>query len=113
VEALASFSKEEALPLLRELAKDEDSGVRAAAMKALASFSKEEDLPLLRELALVADDNVAVEAVRCLASLCSRQELEAFLNQHDQELCARALAALDDLLYMPEWLKAKDGWQER
>jgi HEAT repeat protein len=113
VEALASFSKEEALPLLRELAKDEDSGVRAAAMKALASFSKEEDLPLLRELALVADDNVAVEAVRGLASLCSRQELEAFLNQHDQELCARALAALDDLLYMPEWLKTKDGWQER
>jgi HEAT repeat protein len=102
--ALASLSKEDVLPLLRDPAKDQDSGVRAAAMKALKSFSKQEDLPLLRELALVTDYNVAAEAVRGLASLCSHEELEAFLNQHDHELCARALAALDDLLYMPKWL---------
>jgi hypothetical protein len=39
---------------------------------------------------------------------CSHEELEAFLNRHDQELCAGALAALDELLYMPEWMKPQD-----
>jgi len=116
VEALASFSLGEALSLLRKLATDQDSRVSAAAMealtsfmKALASFSRPEATPLLRELALEPDDNVAAEAVRGLASLSSREELEAFLNRHDQALCAGALAALDELLYMPEWLKVVRG----
>ena len=113
LEALASFRGVEVLPLLRELAKDQDRGLRAVAVSALASFSKEEDLPLLRELALGPDDQVAAEAIRGLASLCSREELEVFLNRHDEELCPVALAALDELLYMPEWLKPKDREQEK
>ena len=110
---LASFVQAEHLPLLRELAKDKDWNARAAAVKALTSFARTEDLPLLNELALSSDDKVAAEAIRGLASLLPREELEAFLNRHDQELCAGALAALDELLYMPEWLKAKDREQER
>jgi hypothetical protein len=82
--------------------------VRTAATKALASFSQPEDLPLLGELALAPGDNVAAEAVRGLASLCCPEELEAFLNSHDQKLCAVALAALDEVLYMPEWLKPQE-----
>jgi HEAT repeat protein len=113
IKALASFSKEEALPLLRELAKDNDRQVCVAAAKVLASFSKEETLPLLRELALVTDDDVAAEAIRVLASLWSHEELESFLNRHDQKLCTGALAALDEVLYMPEWLKPKDREQDR
>jgi HEAT repeat protein len=113
VDVLASFPAVEVLPLLRELAKDQDRDLRAEAVRALASFSKEEDLPLLRELALAPNHNVAAEAVRGLALLCSREELEALLNRHDQKLCAGALVALDELLYMPEWLKAKDRSQER
>jgi HEAT repeat protein len=113
VRALASFSQPEDLPLLRELAKDQDWDVRAAAMGALTSSSRIEDLPLLRELALAPDDNVAAEAVRSLILLCSREELEGFLNQHDQKLCAVALAALDEVLYMPEWLKPQDKELER
>jgi hypothetical protein len=116
---LASLSRPEDLPLLRELTKDQDQDVRTAAVKALtslaetlASFSRPADLPLLRELALAPDDEVAAEAIRGLASRYSREELEVFLNRHDQELCAGALAALDEVLYMPEWLKAKDGEQE-
>ena len=87
--------------------------MRASAVKGLASFSKEEALPLLRERALARDDEVAAEAVRGLASRCSREELESFLNRYDLELCAGALAALDELLYMPEWLKPKDREEER
>jgi HEAT repeat protein len=94
------------LPLLRELLLGRSRRVRHAALKALGRFSKEEALALLRVLALAADDEVAAEIVRGLALLCSREELEAFLEQHDQELCAGALAALDELLYMLEWLKA-------
>jgi hypothetical protein len=100
-------------PLLREMAKDWNSDVRASAVKGLASFSKEEALPLLRERALARDDEVAAEAVRGLASRYSREELEVILNGHDQELCAGALAALDELLYMPEWLKARDRLKYR
>jgi hypothetical protein len=117
--ALASFSRPEDLPLLRELAKDQHSGVRTAAMEALASFSRPEALPVLRELALVPDDKVAAEAIRKLASLFSHEELETFLNQHDQELCAEALTALDELLYMPEFpetnpaFKHGEGSRER
>jgi hypothetical protein len=70
-------------------------------MSSWQSF-RAEDLPLLRELALEPDDNVTAEAVRGLASLFSREELEAFLSQHDQELCAGALAAVEELLYMPD-----------
>jgi hypothetical protein len=90
--------------VLRILAKD--PGVRAAAMEALARFSRSEAPLLLRELGLASDDKVAAEVIRWLASRCSREELEAFLNQHDQELCAGAMAALDEVLYLPEWLKA-------
>jgi HEAT repeat protein len=108
VEALGSFSRAEGLPLLRELAKDPDWRVSAAAVKALARFSLTEDLSLLRKLALEPDADVAAEAIRGIAPLCSREELETLLNQHDQKLCAGALAALDEALYMPEWLKAKD-----
>jgi hypothetical protein len=68
---------------------------------------------VLHELALAPDNNVAAEAVRGLILLCSREELEEFLNRHVQKLCAVALAALDAVLYMPEWLKAKDTEQER
>jgi HEAT repeat protein len=95
------------------MAKDWNSDVRASAVKGLASFSKEEALPLLRERALARDDEVAAEAVRGLASRYSREELEVILNGHDQELCAGALAALDELLYMPEWLKARDRLKYR
>ena len=99
--------------MLRELAKDKDWQVSAAAWKALASLAQAQDLPLLlRKRALAPDDKVAAEAIRWLASCCSREELEAFLNQHDQELCAGALAALDELLYMPEWMKARYSEQE-
>jgi hypothetical protein len=79
---------------------------------ALRKKTEYDHLPLLRELALAPDDEVAAEAIRGLASRYSREELEVFLNRHDQELCAGALAALDEVLYMPEWLKAKDGEQE-
>jgi HEAT repeat protein len=107
-EALGRFAEPEALPLLRELAKQPPYEVRVAAAEALGRFAQPEALLLLRELALVRDPQVAVDAILGLASLCSREELEAFLNQHDQELCASALAALDKLLYMPEWMKARD-----
>jgi hypothetical protein len=79
------------------------------AMEALASILPPADLPQLRKLALEPDDKVAAQAVRGLASLLAREEFEAFLNQHDQELSAGTLAALDEVLYMPEWLKPKDG----
>jgi HEAT repeat protein len=108
-QALASLSQAEALPLLLELAKNQDSDARGAAVKALANFSRVEALPLLGELALEPDDDVAAEAIRGLASLFSREELEAFLNRHDRKLCAGGLAALDEVLYMPEWMKPQDG----
>jgi hypothetical protein len=54
-----------------------------------------------------------IEAIRALGLRCSREELEVFLNRHDHELSAVALAVLDELLYMPEWLKAKGTEQER
>jgi HEAT repeat protein len=106
IKALASFSRPEDLPLLRELAKDKDREVRTAAIEALASFSGPEVLVVLRELALAPYDEIAVTAICGLASRCSREEIEMFLNQYDQKLCAGALAAFDELLYMPEWLKA-------
>ena len=100
------------LPLLRQLTKDAQPYVRALAGEALASFSGPEALLLLREWALAPDDRVAAEGIRALASRCSRGELEAFLNRDDQELSAGALAALDELLYMPQWMKARDPAQE-
>jgi HEAT repeat protein len=111
VKALASSSSVVALSLLRELAEDQNLDVRARAVEALASFARPEALLVLRALALAPYDNVAVEAVRSLTLLCSREELTALLNQHDQELCAGALAALDKVLYMPEWLKTNEKEQ--
>jgi hypothetical protein len=95
--------------VLRELARDSNSGVRTEALEALASFSRPEALSVLCDRALASDHKVAVDAIRGLATRCSREELEAFLNRHDQKLCAGALAALDERLYMPEWLKPKDS----
>jgi HEAT repeat protein len=69
VQPLASFSQTEELSLLRELAKVQNSDVRAAAVQALASFSRAEALPLLAELALEPDDNVAAEAIRGLVEI--------------------------------------------
>ena len=57
---LASFAQAEALPSLRELAKDKDPRVRAAAVEPLAKFSSAEDLPLLRELAGDGDRTYAL-----------------------------------------------------
>jgi HEAT repeat protein len=123
IEALGRFAQVEALPLLREGAEDEDSGLRDAAINAQGKFGDAEaspvlhevtaDLPLLRERALASNDNVAAEAIRSLAQHDSREELEAFLNEHDKELSAGALSALDELLYMPEWMKPEDSAQER
>ena len=81
--------------------------MRQAAAATLGRFAQLEDLSLLREVALAPYGEVAAKAIRGLGLLCSREELEAFLNQHDQQLCAGALAALDELLYMPEWMKLK------
>ena len=55
-----------------------------------------------------ARDKVAVEAICELTSRCSRKELEAILNEHDQQLWLGALAALHEQLYTPEWMKLKD-----
>lgn len=44
VKTLASFSRAEDRPLLRELAKDKNLDVRIAAVKALASFSSREEV---------------------------------------------------------------------
>jgi HEAT repeat protein len=119
-QVLASFSGPEvakALPVLRALAEDQNWDVRDVAMKALGRFAQAkeppdrelaEDLPLLRQRALAPDDSVAAEAVRRLAPHYSREQREAFLNEHDQDLCGSALAALDELLYMPDWMKARD-----
>jgi HEAT repeat protein len=112
-EGLARFWKEEDLPTLRTLAQDQDPGVRNAALEALANALKGRDLSDLHNLALASNHNSAVEAVRTLASCCSREALEAFLNEHDQQLCVEALVALDELLYRPEWLKAEDRQQEK
>jgi HEAT repeat protein len=51
MEALANSSRPEALPLLHELTRDQNSEVREVAMKALESFSGPEALPMLHELA--------------------------------------------------------------
>jgi hypothetical protein len=109
---LARASKDEDLPLLRDLSKDKDPGVRAEALKALANAAKDKDLSELHNQALASNHNFAVEAVYSLVSRCSRHELETFLDEHDQQLCVEALVALDELLYMPEWLKAGDREQE-
>lgn len=84
-----------------------DRPLPAAALEALANVLKGRDLSELHNLTLASNHNFAVEAVRTLASCCSREELETFLNEHDQQLCVEALVALDELLYRPEWLKAK------
>jgi len=92
---------------------DENSAVPAEAVRHLQASHDQRDLALLRELALECDDNDAAEAVRGLILLCSREEFEAFLNRHHQELCVGALPAVDELFYMPEWLGAKGIGQER
>ena len=59
-------------------------------------------MAVLRKQAVPPDDEVAAEAIRGLAARYSREALEAFMNRHDQELCAGTLAALGEMLYMPE-----------
>ena len=68
MKTLVSFSRPEVLPLLRELAKDENPAVRAEAMRTLASFPVPEVLPLLQEL--IKDENPALraETMRTLAN---------------------------------------------
>src|SRR5271165_4385201 len=65
--------REEDLPLLLELARDQERAVRAAAARALTGFPRPEvlpllDLPLLRELAKDENPAVRAEAMRTLAS---------------------------------------------
>src|SRR5208283_3926961 len=55
--------RDEDLPLLRELVKDQEWQVRVGAVKALASFSRAEDLPLLRELTKDQDSRVSDAAM--------------------------------------------------
>jgi HEAT repeat protein len=108
VRALESLKQANIPALLRKLAKDQNSGVRREAAYALRNSKKAKALPLLRELALEPNDQVAAAAAESLGVLCSHKELKDFLYQHDQQLCAGALAALDEMLYMPDWLKNKD-----
>jgi HEAT repeats len=95
LEALASASGAEALPILRELAKAQESLIGETAMKVLMSFSQPAAISVLQELTLVPDAQVVVQAISRLGSLCSREELEVFLNLHDQQLSADALTSLD------------------
>jgi HEAT repeat protein len=111
VKPSARFAKGAALPLLRRMAEDEHPRVRLEAARALARFKKTEALSMLRELAITEKFGVAPEAARILASLCSRAEVEEFLDQHDQELEADVLVALDEALYMPKWLSEGDAGQ--
>ncbi len=50
--------------MLRELARDSNSGVRTEALEALASFSRPEALSVLCDRALASDHKVAVDAIR-------------------------------------------------
>jgi len=77
-EALASFAQIEDLPLLRQLAKDRNSGVRARVAEALASFAQIEDLPLLRQLAKDQNSDVRMAVMKVLASLT--ETLASFLG---------------------------------
>ena len=110
-QALGRLAQPEDLPLLRELAKDPDWVVRQAAAQVLGRLAQPEDLPLLRELAKDQESLIGETAMKVLMSF-SREELEVFLNRHDEQLSADALTALDELLYTPEWLKPKDRKQE-
>jgi hypothetical protein len=64
-------------------------------------------LPLLRSLALAPDHNLAARLFAGYLALFPRR-IRSVLEQQDQELFAPALAALDELVYMPEWLKLQD-----
>jgi HEAT repeat protein len=75
IKALANFARPEDLPLLRELAKDQNSNVRAVAINALASFARPEDLSLLRELAKDQNSNVRAAAMKALASFEGPEDL--------------------------------------
>ncbi len=108
VSVLAGVARQEALEFLRSMARSQDMERRLEAGQLLAEYAVEEALPLLKELALRGDERIACAAVHSLDRACSRDALEGFLNQHDQELCTAALDELDFLLYMPEWLRQRD-----
>jgi HEAT repeat protein len=65
----------EDLPLLRQLADDQNWDVRARAVTVLASFSQPEDLPLLRQLTKDAQPYVRALAAEALASFSGPEAL--------------------------------------
>jgi hypothetical protein len=88
------------LPLLRNLAKDQDHDVRTAAMEALASFARPEALPLLRELAKDPDWRVSAAAVKALARFSLTEDLSLLRKlalEPDADVAAEAIRGIAPL----------------
>jgi len=79
--ALSNDGDSEAVPLLIELAKDEDPRVRAFTAVALGRRKETNDriLSVLRELATDADFNVSVDAKGALAAIRNNAHPELFV----------------------------------
>ncbi len=112
-QTLAGMEPALARPPLRPLTGDSDTSVRAQAIVALAKFEPVTALAFKE----ITDAQEKGEfspgffitggraALPYLASLCARDDLEAFLNRHEQSLSDEVLLILDEALYMPVWLK--------
>ena len=72
--------RNEDLPLLRKLARDQQWDVRRAALEALGRFSKEEDLPLLRKALTDEDPNVRCAALEALGGVQRRKTSRCCAN---------------------------------
>jgi HEAT repeat protein len=81
--------REEDLPLLRKLAKDEKRAVRAEAVRALAGFRRPEVVPLLPELARDEDREVREAVVKALAGIPRIEDvplLRELASDEDQDV---------------------------
>jgi HEAT repeat protein len=102
---LASFARPEALPLLRQLANDQDPDMRNAArgalkswLKALGSTSWPETLPLLRQLVNKDQDRqVRIAALEALGRIAVPEDLpllRRLANDQDPGVREAALVLL-------------------
>ncbi len=92
---LFHFRKSESqAALYRELARDKDTRVRAAAVQAIASFQNPEDLPLLRSLTQDKAVEVVAEAANAIASFQNAGDLLRLRElAHDKSPQIRVAAA--------------------
>ncbi len=97
---ISKASKFSDIQMFREVLKDFDEDVRAAALKAIFILGSNEDIPIIKEMLIDVDEDIREEAIEAIAKLGSKEDIpniKKMLNDGIEDVRVAAIEAIAKL----------------